>query len=104
MPEASIHWDHGVMPEWADAAWGVWAMGQDQKDQLGRRQFFRALGGGTVAAAASMASPISVTEAQAYDPGTDETRSRYRLTDEVKAFYRTNGYETLQNSTNAGKK
>ncbi len=44
-------------------------MGQDQKDQLGRRQFFRALGGGTVAAAAGMASPISVTEAQAYDPG-----------------------------------
>jgi len=81
-------------------------MGQDQKDQLGRRQFFRALGGGTVAAAAGLvATPMVATEAQAYDPGTDETRSRYRLTDEVKAFYRTNGYETLQNSTNgAGKK
>ncbi|MDB5645180.1 formate dehydrogenase [Methylobacterium sp.] len=80
-------------------------MGQDQKDQLGRRQFFRALGGGTVAAAVGVASPMAATEAQAYDPGTDETRSRYRLSDEVKAFYRTNGYETLQNSTNAaGKK
>ena len=77
-------------------------MGQDQKDQLGRRQFFRALGGGTVAAAVGVATaPMTATEAQAYDPGADETRSRYRLSDEVKAFYRTNGYETLQNSTNA---
>jgi len=64
---------------------------------LGRRQFFRALGGGTAAAAAAVASvPLTPTEAQAYDPGTAETRSRYRETDHVKAFYRTNGYETLK--------
>ncbi|PIK72131.1 formate dehydrogenase, partial [Methylobacterium frigidaeris] len=29
-------------------------------------------------------------------PGSAETRSRYRETDHVKAFYRTNGYETLK--------
>ncbi|SDA29177.1 formate dehydrogenase region TAT target [Methylobacterium sp. UNC378MF] len=69
-------------------------MRQDPKT-LGRRQFFRALGGSTVAAAAAVASPMAATEAQAYDPGEDETRSRYRLSDHVKAFYRTNGYETL---------
>ncbi|GEP12176.1 formate dehydrogenase [Methylobacterium gnaphalii] len=69
-------------------------MRQHSKD-LGRRQFFRTLGGGTVAAAAAVASPMGATEAQAYDPGTEETRSRYRLSDHVKAFYRTNGYETL---------
>ena len=34
-------------------------------------------------------------DALAYDPGGDETRARYRETDHVKAFYRTNGYETL---------
>ena len=81
-------------------------MRQDQKDQLGRRQFFRALGGGTVAAAVGVAAtPMTATDAQAYDPGQDETKGRYRLTDHVKAFYRTNGYETLQNSSNAaGKK
>lgn len=62
---------------------------------LGRRQFFRALGGSTVAAAAAVASPMGATEAQAYDPGNAETKSRYRETDHVKAFYRTNGYETL---------
>lgn len=62
---------------------------------LGRRQFFRALGGSTVAAAAAVASPMGASEAQAYDPGNAETKSRYRETDHVKAFYRTNGYETL---------
>ncbi|MET7246631.1 formate dehydrogenase [Methylobacterium sp. EM32] len=68
-----------------------------KKDGLGRRQFFRALGGGTAAAAAAVASvPLTPTEAKAYDPGTAETRSRYRETDHVKAFYRTNGYETLK--------
>ena len=73
-------------------------MRQDAKT-LGRRQFFRALGGGTVAAAAAVASPMGVTEAQAYDPGNDETKSRYRESDHVKAFYRTNGYETLKKNT-----
>ena len=52
-------------------------------------------GCGAAGAAAAVASPMAATEAQAYDPGQDETRSRYRLSDHVKAFYRTNGYETL---------
>ncbi|ACA17496.1 formate dehydrogenase region TAT target [Methylobacterium sp. 4-46] len=71
-------------------------MERDRKDQLGRRQFFRALGGGTAAAAAALVSPLSTGEAKAYDPGSEETRARYRETDHVKAFYRTNGYETLK--------
>jgi hypothetical protein len=49
------------------------------------------------AVAASMfAAPLTllaVEEADAYDPGRDESRSRYRETDHVRAFYRTNGYE-----------
>lgn len=70
---------------------------KDDESGMGRRQFFRALGGGTAAAAAAVASvPLGTTEAQAYDPGNAETRSRYRETDHVKAFYRTNGYETLK--------
>ncbi|GJD94939.1 formate dehydrogenase [Methylobacterium iners] len=69
----------------------------DRKDGLGRRQFFRALGGGSVAAAAAIATqPMTATSAQAYDPGADETKARYRETDHVKAFYRSNGYETLK--------
>jgi hypothetical protein len=42
---------------------------------------------------------MGATEAQAYDPGNDETRARYRESDHVKAFYRTNGYETLKKNT-----
>ncbi|KMO42531.1 formate dehydrogenase [Methylobacterium variabile] len=70
---------------------------KDDDTRIGRRQFFRTLGGGTAAAAAAVAAvPLTPTEAKAYDPGTAETRSRYRETDHVKAFYRTNGYETLK--------
>ena len=49
--------------------------------------------------AAAVASPMGATEAQAYDPGNDETKARYRESDHVKAFYRTNGYETLKKNT-----
>lgn len=62
---------------------------------LDRRHFLRALGGASTVAAAA-ASPIAATEAQAYDPGREELKARYRETDHVKAFYRTNGYETLK--------
>ena len=63
---------------------------------LDRRNFFRALGGASVTAVA-VASPMAATEAEAYDPGGDERRARYQEgAADVKAFYRTNGYETLK--------
>ena len=67
-----------------------------QKDEtaMDRRGFLRAIGSGSALAAA--ASAIAPTGAQAYDPGKDEAKARYRETDHVKAFYRTNGYETLK--------
>ena len=69
----------------------------DQKDKpLDRRNFLRAVGGASTAAVAAVASPMAATEAQAYDPGREETKARYRESDHVKAFYRTNGYETLK--------
>jgi hypothetical protein len=68
---------------------------QDNKG-LDRRGFLRSLDGASTAAVAAAASPIAATEAEAYDPGGDETRARYRETDQVKAFYRSNGYETLK--------
>ncbi len=37
-----------------------------------------------------------VQTASAYDPGPEETASRYRETEHVKAFYRTNRYEGLK--------
>jgi hypothetical protein len=61
------------------------------KQALDRRGFMKALSLGGAAAAASVA-PVAVTPAQAYNPGNEETRQRYRETDHVKAFYRTNSY------------
>jgi hypothetical protein len=59
-----------------------------------RRVFLQRLGLASTAAVVPAAVPL--TEAQAYDPGREETRGRYRESDHVRAFYRTNGYETLK--------
>ena len=69
-------------------------MAAPPKFTLDRRTVLRTLGVATTAAAAATAAPLP--QAQAYNPGLDETRPRYRETDHVKAFYRTNGYETLK--------
>jgi hypothetical protein len=62
-----------------------------------RRRFLRLFGSASTAAAAAAALPVAVPEAQAYDPGKQETRARYRAdSPDVQAFYRTNGYETLK--------
>ena len=70
-------------------------MREKQKSAMDRRNFLRAVGGASTAAVAA-AAPIAATEAQAYDPGGEETKARYRETDHVKAYYRTNGYDTLK--------
>jgi hypothetical protein len=65
-------------------------MRDDDKTGLDRRSFLRAFGGAStvaVAATATVSDP-----AEAYDPGEEETRSRYQESDHVKAFYRVNSY------------
>jgi hypothetical protein len=69
---------------------------QKDKKAIDRRNFLRGVGGASTAAVVAVASPIAATDAQAYNPGQEETKGRYRETDHVKAFYRTNGYETLK--------
>lgn len=69
---------------------------KEQPKALDRRSFLRGFGGASTAAVAAVAAPMAATEAHAYDPGKEETRTRYRESDHVKAFYRTNGYETLK--------
>ena len=73
-------------------------MTRDRNSGIDRRNFIRTVGSGSAIAAAAATAPIvAATEAQAYDPGAEERRARYRAdTDDVKAFYRTNGYETLK--------
>lgn len=68
-------------------------MDEKRQTALNRRNFFRAFGGAATAAVA--VTVLDPGEAHAYDPGEEETKARYQETDHVKAFYRTNGYETL---------
>jgi hypothetical protein len=63
---------------------------------LDRRCFLGSALGTSTAVVAAVASPLGAPEAQAYDPSGDESGARYRESDHVEAFYRTNGYETLK--------
>ena len=71
-------------------------MTENNDKALDRRNFLRGVGGASTVVAAAVASPLAATDAQAYNPGSEETKARYRETDHVKAYYRTNGYETLK--------
>jgi hypothetical protein len=65
-------------------------MKHEDKAALGRRDFLRAIGAGAglaATAAVPLAAPAAAAETDA-----DKKKSRYRETDHVKAFYRTNGY------------
>jgi hypothetical protein len=64
----------------------------DQKRQtVDRRRFLLGVGLGATAVATSQIG--TALPAHAYDPGPDETKSKYRETDHVKAYYRVNSYE-----------
>ena len=69
---------------------------RDDGKAMDRRKFFGALGGASGVAVAVVVSPLTATVAEAYDPGAGETKTRYRETEHVKAFYRSSGYETLK--------
>ena len=67
-------------------------MRDEKKTTVGRRDFLRKIGIGTVGAGATLAIPLS-TPAQA-DSETDveKRKARYRETDHVKTYYRVNRY------------
>ena len=58
------------------------------KTTVGRRQFFRAVGGVAAAAAAPVA-PEALADSESDD---DKRKARYRESDEVKTYYRVNRY------------
>jgi hypothetical protein len=67
-------------------------MSEDKKTTVGRRDFLRKVGMGTVGAGATFATPL-VVSAQADSETNDEKRkARYQESDHVKAFYRVNRY------------
>ena len=60
------------------------------KPKLGRREFLRALGAGaTVAASVGVLSGEAVADTET---SREKRKSRYRLTEHVKTFYRVNRY------------
>jgi hypothetical protein len=66
------------------------AMKHEDKATIGRREFLRTIGAGAglaATAAVPLAAPASAAETDA-----DKKKTRYQVTDHVKAFYRTNSY------------
>jgi hypothetical protein len=57
-----------------------------------RRGFLKAVGLGGGAAAAAVAVVAVPTTAEAGESQAERIKSRYKVTDHVKAFYRTNRY------------
>ena len=67
-------------------------MKKENRVKVGRRDFLRRIGIGTVGAGASLATPLMVP-AQADSETNDEKRkARYKETDHVKTYYRVNRY------------
>jgi hypothetical protein len=67
-------------------------MSDEKKATVGRRDFLRKVGVGTVGAGATLAAPL-VGSAQADSENNDEKRkARYKESDHVKAYYRVNRY------------
>ena len=64
----------------------------DGKEAVGRRGFLRGVGLGALGVGAMAVSPLA-SPAKADSETNDEKRkSRYRVTDDVKAYYRVNRY------------
>ncbi len=66
--------------------------GKQDKANMDRRGFFRSLGGSAAAAAAVAGVPLASAPALATENQNERTKSRYKESDHVKAFYRTNRY------------
>jgi len=67
-------------------------MRDQKKAPVGRRDFLRKVGIGTVGAGATLAAPL-IAPAQADSENDDEKRkARYKESDHVKAYYRVNRY------------
>lgn len=66
-------------------------MKERDKATMGRRQFFRALGVGTIGAVAA-AGPLAGTAVADTENDEEKRKARYKETDEVKTYYRVNRY------------
>jgi hypothetical protein len=60
--------------------------------KLPRRGFLKALGLSSAAAAVTVAGDAAIAPVQAQESRSDRAKARYRESEHVKAFYRTNRY------------
>jgi nitrous oxide reductase len=62
--------------------------------KVDRRKFLRSLGSGAVGTAAVAAGGVAVAPAtaEAAESAAERTKARYKETDHVKTYYRTNRY------------
>jgi len=58
---------------------------------VGRRDVLRALGGGVAVAGAPPLASVAKADSETND---EKRKARYRVTEEVKTFYRVNRYPT----------
>jgi hypothetical protein len=66
-------------------------MKENKKSKIGRRDFLRAVGAGAGLVAAA-GGPLATPASADSENDTEKRKARYKETEDVKAFYRTNRY------------
>lgn len=67
-------------------------MSDEKKATVGRRDFLRKVGIGTVGAGATLATPLVGPARADSENGDEKRKARYKESDHVKAYYRVNRY------------
>jgi GH24 family phage-related lysozyme (muramidase) len=67
-------------------------MRDNKKATVGRRDFLRRVGIGTVGAGATLATPLMMPAQADSETDQEKRKARYKETDHVKAYYRVNRY------------
>lgn len=78
-PEGAIRQEEGKMAD-------------EMNGRVDRRGFLGLFGLGAGAAAAATATAVGVVPAEAEETKDEKVKSRYRVTDHVKAYYKVNRY------------
>ena len=67
-------------------------MSDEKKTTVGRRDFLRKVGIGTVGAGAALATPLMIPAHADSETDQEKRKARYKKTDHVKTYYRVNRY------------
>jgi hypothetical protein len=72
--------------------WGEASMSKQAERGVDRRNFLRSIGTGAAGAVTVATMGAAATPAAAKENDAEKKKARYKETDHVKAFYRTNRY------------